>query len=86
MAKYSVVFKRSAYKDLRPISQTDLKPILAGLNALAGDPRGPGCEKLSGRERYRAQQGVYRIIYEIKDIQLLVIIVRIGHRGHVYER
>lgn len=86
MAKYSIVFKRSVYKDLRPISKANIKRILVRIDHLSENPRGPGCEKLSGQERYRVRQGLYRILYEIKDSQLIVIIVRVGHRGQVYER
>lgn len=86
MAKYEIVFKRSVYKDLKAIPKSDVVRILKRIDGLADDPRGPGCEKLSGQERYRVRQGVYRIIYEIKDDRLLVIVVRIGHRGQVYER
>lgn len=86
MAKYDVVFKRSVYKDLRSIPNLDLKRILAKINALAIDPRPVGCEKLSGQERYRVRQGVYRIIYEIVDDRLIVTVVKVGRRGQVHDR
>lgn len=86
MAKYEVVFKRSVYKDLRPMPKADVKRILARMDALVEDPRGPGCEKLSGQERYRVRQGVYRIVYEIEDNHLIVTVVKIGHRGRIYDR
>lgn len=86
MAKYEIVFKRSVYKDLKPIPKADVKRIIDRIDALADDPRGPGCEKLSGQERYRVRQGVYRIIYEIVDERLVVTVVKVGHRGQVYER
>ena len=86
MAKYEIVLKRSVYKDLKPIPKTDVKRILARIDSLADDPRGPGCEKLSGQERYRVRQGVYRIVYEIRDDRLIVTVVKIGHRGEVYDR
>ena len=53
--------------------------ILECLDALAEDPRPRGCEKLSGQERYRVRRGVYRIIYEIQDEVLLVVVVKVGH-------
>lgn len=84
MAKYEIVFKRSVYKDLRPIPKADIKRILQRIDALADEPRGHGCEKLSGQERYRVRQGVYRIVYEIVDDRLIVTVVMIGHRGSVY--
>lgn len=86
MAKYEIVFKRSVYKDLRPIPGVDIKRILARIDSLADDPRGPGCEKLSGQERYRVRQGIYRILYEIEDDRLIVTVVKIGHRKKVYDR
>jgi len=86
MAKYSVVFKRSVYRDLRPIPKADLKRILARIDALSKDLRGAGSEKLSGQERYRVRQGVYRIVYEINDAVLIVTVVKVGHRGTVYDR
>lgn len=86
MAKYDVVFKRSVYKDLRSIPNVDVKRILSSIDTLAADPRPPGCEKLSGQERYRIRQGVYRIVYEIEDNRLIVTVVRVGHRGQVYDR
>ena len=86
MARYEIVFKRSVYKDLKPIPKADVKRILERIDSLADDPRGPGCEKLSGQERYRARQGVYRIVYEIEDDRLIVIVVKVGRRGQVYHR
>ncbi|HEY7671784.1 MAG TPA: type II toxin-antitoxin system RelE/ParE family toxin [Gammaproteobacteria bacterium] len=84
MASYEVVVKRSVAKDLRAFPKQDVKRVLARIRALAEDPRPPGCEKLSGRDRYRVRQGVYRIVYEIADAQLIVLVVKIGHRRDVY--
>lgn len=86
MAKYEIVFKRSVYKDLRPIPNVDVRRILTRIVSLANDPRQAGCEKLSGQERYRVRQGVYRIVYEIADDRLIVTVVKVGHRGQVYDR
>jgi len=84
MASYELVFKQSVAKDLRPIPKKDLARILRRIESLRDDPRPPGSEKLSGRERYRIRQGVYRIIYEVKDKTLIVIVVKVGHRKQVY--
>ena len=43
-----------------------------------------GAEKLSGQERYRVRQGDYRILYEIEDRILRIMVVKIGHRRDVY--
>jgi mRNA interferase RelE/StbE len=84
MASYELVFKKSVAKDLREFPKADVKRILQRIRSLADDPRPLGCEKLSGQERYRLRQGVYRIVYEIQDQVLVVLIVKIGHRRDVY--
>lgn len=84
MASYELAFKRSVAKDLRALPKTDVKRILQRVRLLADDPPPPGCEKLSGLERYRVRQGIYRIIYEIDDHVLTVLVVKVGHRRDVY--
>ena len=84
MASYKITFKKSVAKDLRAIPNQDVKRILQRIDALAVDPRGEGCVKLSGLERYRVRQGVYRIVYEIQDGRLVVHVVKVGHRSSVY--
>ena len=75
MASYELLFKQSVAKDLRPIPKKDVARILQRIESLRNDPRPPGSEKLSGRERYRIRQGAYRIIYEVKDETLIVTVV-----------
>jgi mRNA interferase RelE/StbE len=84
MEKYKLVFKQSVSKDLRALPKRDIARILKFIQALAREPRPQGCEKLSGQDRYRVRQGVYRIIYEIHDEVLTVVVVKIGHRREVY--
>jgi len=85
MENYKVVFKSSVAKDLRNIPNTDVKRILNCINSLCENPRSDGCIKLSGQERYRVRQGVYRIIYEIQDLELIVLVVKVAHRSEVYK-
>jgi mRNA interferase RelE/StbE len=84
MANYRLVFKQSVAKDLRPLPKTDVAAILRRIEGLADDPRPPASEKLSAQERYRVRQGVYRIIYEINNQELVVTVVKVGHRRDVY--
>jgi len=86
MASYELVFKKSVAKDLRAFPTKDIKRIMQRIHSLANDPRPAGCEKLSGQERYRVRQGIYRIIYEIEDERLLVLGVKVGHRREIYRR
>ena len=84
MASYSLEIKRSAAKELAQVPPKDRGRIVARIQALADDPRPVGAEKLSGQERYRVRQGDYRILYEIEDQILRIMVVRIGHRRDVY--
>lgn len=84
MAKYKLTFKTSVAKDLRQIPGHDVQNILQGIEGLADEPRPVGCEKLSGQERFRVRQGTYRIIYEVRDQELVIMVVKVGHRRDVY--
>lgn len=86
MAKYKLSFKKSVAKDFRAIPNQDVVRILERIEQLKENPRPIGCEKLSRQERYRVRQGLYRIIYEVVDETLIVIVVKVGHRKHVYKR
>lgn len=85
MASYNISFKKSVAKDLRNIPNTDIKRILGRIDALANNPRAEYCIKLSGQERYRVRQGDYRIIYEINDGRLVILVIAVGHRSSVYK-
>jgi len=85
MAKYSLSFKKSVAKDLRSLPKKDIKRILKCIEVLTVDPRAEGCIKLSGQERYRVRQGVYRIIYEIQETELIIMVVKVAHRSAVYK-
>ena len=84
MASYNITFKKSVAKDLRNIPNPDIKRILSRIDTLANNPRAEDCVKLSGQERYRVRKGNYRIIYEINDGRLVVLVIAIGHRSSVY--
>ena len=84
MARYELRFKPSVAKDLRGIPRTDVQRILARIETLRDDPRPPGSEKLSGQEHYRVRQGNYRVLYSIADAEMLVEIIKVGHRREVY--
>lgn len=86
MEKYRVTFKQSVAKDFRTIPKSDIKNILAKIDSLAENPRRDGAIKLSGRDLYRIRQGLYRIIYEIRENELVVQVIKLGHRSDVYKR
>ncbi len=85
MASFELVFRRSVAKDLRSLPKQDVARILERIDALRENPRGQGCVKLSAMERYRVRQGAYRIVYEIVDSKLIVVVVKVAHRSVVYK-
>ena len=85
MASYELRIKNSAAKELEAVGlKADRSRIVDRIRPLAEDPRPPGCEKLSGLDRYRVRQGAYRILYEVDDDARRVTVVKIGHRRDVY--
>ncbi len=82
---YKVDVGSKASKFLRKQSASIQHQIVRKLRELEHNPRPAGCKRLQGnRDLYRIRSGDYRIIYTIKDNQLLVLVVQIGHRRDVY--
>ncbi len=85
MARYSVRFKKSAVKELEAVAtKADRARIIKCIQSLADNPIPYGSRKLSGYERYRIRQGRYRILYSIKDRELIVYVIKVGDRKDVY--
>jgi len=84
MALYKIFFRKSVEKDLEVIPKNDLKKIIKRIGVLTEDPRPHGSEKLTGQERYRLRQGRYRIVYSIQDTELIISVVKVGHRKDIY--
>lgn len=85
--RYRVEIAPAAQRQLRKLKKLAQKRILKGIEALADDPRPAGLRKLSGTEElYRIREGDYRIIHQIRDEVLLVLVVKVGHRKDVYQR
>ena len=84
MASYRLQIKRSAAKELEALPRKARRRIVERIRALVDTRRPPGCEKLSGQERYRIRQGNYRIVYSIEESELIVWVVKVGHRREVY--
>jgi mRNA interferase RelE/StbE len=80
VAKFDLVFKRPVSKDLNEIPKQDVQRILERIDALRDEPRPQGSVKPSGKAYDRVRQGNYRIVYELQDSQLVVIVIKVGHR------
>lgn len=81
---YYIEILRSAQKQLRKIVKQDQGRIISAIEALASNPRPVGTKKLTGRPAWRIRIGDYRVIYEIQDNKLIILVVYIGHRREVY--
>ena len=84
MASYRIEVKRSATKEIADLPKADCQRVVAKIQGLVHTPRGMGCEKLSGAEKYRVRQGDYRVVYEIDDAARIVTVVKVAHRREVY--
>jgi mRNA interferase RelE/StbE len=84
VASYRLLIKASAAKELEQLPKTDRTRVVTRMQRLSGQPRPPGCEKLSGHDLFRVRQGKYRILYEVQDQDLIVTVFKIGHRRDVY--
>lgn len=82
---YKISYKKSVEKDLRKLAVAQRKSIVVKIQALADDPHPIGATKLRGSsDLFRIRHTDYRIIYQVKNTQLIVMIVKVGHRREVY--
>jgi mRNA interferase RelE/StbE len=85
VARYRLLIKPSAVKDVEAIPwKRDRQRVVERISKLADDPRPSGSEKISGQDKYRVRQGRYRILYTIADQDLIVQVVKVGHRKDIY--
>lgn len=85
MGKYKVSIKASAIKEIEAIPVKKVRQrIIQRIGDLADDPRPQAARKLSGHNKFRIRQGSYRIVYSIENDELVIVVVKIGHRKDVY--
>lgn len=86
MRRYQVSLSARALDWLEACRDAKLKGRLGkAIDGLASDPRPPGCKKLKDEERvFRIRVGEYRILYEVHDNRLLVLVIRISKREDAY--
>ena len=81
---YSLFFSPSARRDYKKLPHAIIKNVNSAIDALKSSPRPAGSKKLTNRNAYRIRIGDYRIIYEIHDDTVTVLVIRIRHRREVY--
>ncbi|MCE9589917.1 MAG: type II toxin-antitoxin system RelE/ParE family toxin [Planctomycetes bacterium] len=83
--RYAVVIDTKAAREIEALPRQDQRRIISKIEALANNPRPSGCVRLAGESGlWRCRSGVYRIIYQIQDARLLIVVVKVGHRRDVY--
>lgn len=79
---YEVRFAASAAREFRKLPPDVRRRLAPAIDALAAAPRPPGVKKLAGAsDLYRIRVGDYRVVYEVSDAALLVLVVRVRHRS-----
>jgi mRNA interferase RelE/StbE len=84
---FEVILRPAAQRALRRVDRTIRRRLLNALDDLATDPRPHGAKPLKGhRPLLRVRMGEYRIVYEVRDRELVVMVITLGHRSQVYDR
>jgi mRNA interferase RelE/StbE len=88
VGSYSLRIKATAAREIERIEPRKFRRAAVDrIPALAGDPRPPGSERLAGaKNQYRVRQGIRRLVYEIRDDGLIVVVVKVDHRRDVHKR
>lgn len=83
---YEILYARSAVKELGKLPKKVVQKIQEAIKALADDPHPPGSKKLEGEENtYRIRVRDYRVLYEIDDKEITILVIRIRHRKDAYK-
>jgi mRNA interferase RelE/StbE len=87
MSTYELRWKPSARRDLEALGRVEARRVLRALEErLAADPRAGEPLRGSGRPMWRFRVGDYRVLYVFNDREVWILVLRVGHRGTVYER
>ena len=84
---YHIEIKKSAVKELAALPKRDQHRLITAIESLADNPRPDGVGKLTGADNlYRLRVGDYRVVYQIWDRKLVVLIIRVGQRKDIYRK
>ena len=82
--KFQIILPKSVQKELDRLPDEIANRMLARLAGLETNPRPADVKKLKGRDAWRIRVGDYRVIYEIHDRILQIIVITVGHRREIY--
>jgi mRNA interferase RelE/StbE len=84
---YEVALTPAAARQLRRLDRPAQRRLQAVIDLLADDPRPPAAKQLvGGVGQWRVRTGDFRVVYEIQDARLLVLVVAVGHRREIYRQ
>jgi mRNA interferase RelE/StbE len=85
---YRIVVLPTAARELAKLPRAMARRIAMAIDGLASDPRPAGVRKLAGGtgDQWRIRVGDYRVLYEIRDAELVVTVVKLAHRRQIYRR
>lgn len=85
--RYELRFRPAALRQLRKLDSQIARRIKSTTETLRTEPRPPGVKALTGQRGWlRIRVGDYRIVYEVRDSELVVLVIQIGHRSQIYHR
>ena len=85
LKRYRVEFLPSALKEFEALPKAEKRKAARHIDSLADNPRPPAVKALQGQSRiYRIRSGDYRIVYQVRDDVLVVLIIRVAHRSEAY--
>ena len=84
MASYRIEFAKGVRKDFKGIPKNDANRILKKIESLSENPRPPESKKLTNDDSHRIRIGNYRVIYDIQNDVLIVLVLKVGNRKDVY--
>ena len=82
---YTVEYRPAVLKSLRKVPKRELLRIKRVIEEISANLPDPTTTKLKGHDLHKVRSGNYRVIYEIQDARLVILIVKIGHRKDVYD-
>lgn len=84
--KYKIQLKRSVVKTLKSLSQKEIRKIGKKIDCLEQNPIPKDSKKIKGEKAlYRVRVGDYRILYFFQNVNLTVLVIRVGHRKDIYK-
>ncbi len=81
---YTIELSKAAAREMRKLPRQHKVAVATAIESLASEPRPVGCTKLTDADGYRIRVGDYRVVYDIHDEKLVVLVLHVGNRDEIY--